>query len=314
LRLVRAVSLLVALLCSPAGAVESFLLKEVENPFRLDARELGPGTIYFDDHKKDEISDNGTGLMRFEEWSRQREVEKAVLSLYPLYIEPTINISVHGLTKRHTEKLHMYVVEARFVLSRPPGSIDLTRYTRLEFLERVDPSIKHKLITRDEVIPLIDPENAHNRHPDRTWCEEATHSICIQSRYQLEGKLPIGVRLANKLEDTGKQIADYIEFQSELRLLPADQMEEDPALPKLTGLSTPVIGALEQSIFHVNQVMQFGKFLAIFQQHPTDPAKTVVAAYMALAVETDVLEKKKEYEGVPVLRYLVPSQVLMAKC
>jgi hypothetical protein len=30
-----------------------------------------------------------------------------------------------------------------------------------------------------------------------------------------------------------------------------------------------------------------------------------------LAVESDVLEKKKEYERVPVLRNLVPAQVLM---
>ena len=34
---------------------------------------------------------------------------------------------------------------------------------------------------------------------------------------------------------------------------------------------------------------------------------------MALAVETDVLEKKKEYEKVPVLRNLVPAQVLMGQ-
>ena len=32
---------------------------------------------------------------------------------------------------------------------------------------------------------------------------------------------------------------------------------------------------------------------------------------MALAVESDVLEKKKEFERVPVLRNLVPAQVLM---
>jgi hypothetical protein len=34
---------------------------------------------------------------------------------------------------------------------------------------------------------------------------------------------------------------------------------------------------------------------------------------MALAIETDVLEKKKEYETVPVLRNLVPAQVLVGK-
>jgi hypothetical protein len=34
---------------------------------------------------------------------------------------------------------------------------------------------------------------------------------------------------------------------------------------------------------------------------------------MTLAVETDVLERKKEFEGVPVLRNLIPAQVLMGK-
>ena len=68
---------------------------------------------------------------------------------------------------------------------------------------------------------------------------------------------------------------------------------------------------LEQNIFYVNQIMQFGKFLAVFQQHPTDPNKTVATAFMALAIKSDVLERKKEYETVPVLRNLVPAQVLV---
>jgi hypothetical protein len=39
----------------------------------------------------------------------------------------------------------------------------------------------------------------------------------------------------------------------------------------------------------------------------------VATVFVALAVETDVLEKKKEYEKVPVLRNLVPAQVLMGQ-
>jgi hypothetical protein len=100
-----------------------------------------------------------------------------------------------------------------------------------------------------------------------------------------------------------------MEFQSELRVMSAREIE-NADLAALTGLSVPVTGALEQNIFFVNQVMQFGKFLAIFQPHPNDPQKTVATAYIALAVETDVLEKKKDFERVPVLRNLVPAQVL----
>ena len=81
-------------------------------------------------------------------------------------------------------------------------------------------------------------------------------------------------------------------------------------LASLTGLDTPPVGALEQNIFYVNQVMQFGKLLAVFQQHPTDASQTIVTVFIALAVETSVLAKKKEFVKVPVLRNLVPAQVL----
>jgi hypothetical protein len=39
----------------------------------------------------------------------------------------------------------------------------------------------------------------------------------------------------------------------------------------------------------------------------------VVTAFMVLAIESSVLDKKKEFEKVPVLRNLVPAQVLMGR-
>ena len=59
--------------------------------------------------------------------------------------------------------------------------------------------------------------------------------------------------------------------------------------------------------------MKFGKFLAVFQENPTAPDKTMVTAFMALAIDGSVIDKKKEFEKVPVLRNLVPAQVLMGK-
>ena len=70
-------------------------------------------------------------------------------------------------------------------------------------------------------------------------------------------------------------------------------------------------GALEQNIFWVNQILRFGKFLAVFQPMPTDPQKTIVTAYVALAIKGDVLDRKAEYARVPVLKNLLPAQVLM---
>jgi len=49
-------------------------------------------------------------------------------------------------------------------------------------------------------------------------------------------------------------------------------------LASLTGLDTPPAGALEQNIFWVNQVIQFGKLLAVLQQHPTEREAAIGAA------------------------------------
>jgi hypothetical protein len=238
-------------------------------------------------------------------------VQKQFLGPFPSYMEPTIKVSVHGITKSYKEKLHMYVVEARFLIGKPPEAIDLSRLVRLDVLEKIDPAIKHRLISAEQARPNTDPQSAHNRRPDRRWCE-VPQSLCIESRYPLEGKLPVGIRLANKLEEGGKKISEFMEFQSEIRVLPPQEID-GAGLSKLTGLDAPVAGVLEQTLFDVNQVMQFGKLLAVLQAHPADGTKTIATVFMALAVETDVLERKKEFENVPVLRNLIPAQVLMGK-
>src|SRR5205085_4223018 len=166
----------------------------------------------------------------------------------------------------------------------------------------------HNLITPAEAISTRDPRAAHNQHPLRRWCETRPVTICIHSRYQFEGKLPIGIQIANKLREGTKKIPDHLEFESELTFRPSAEVAE-MGLGNLTGLDTPSVGALEQNIFYVNQVMQFGKLLAVFQRHPTDAKQTIVTVFMTLAVESSILGKKKEFSNVPVLRNLVPAQV-----
>jgi hypothetical protein len=103
-----------------------------------------------------------------------------------------------------------------------------------------------------------------------------------------------------------------MEFESELTQRPPAEVTE-MGLAALTGLDTPPVGALEQNIFWINQVMQFGKLLAVFQQHPNEGRLTVVSVFIALAVESNILNKKKDFAKVPVLRNLIPSQVLSGK-
>ena len=298
-----------ACLIAPAASAQAFRVEEVAAADAVAPSDLKAKTIAFSDHRTDPLADKVTGLIRFEDWARERAVQKQALSLYPSYVEPTVTVTVNGLTKPYKEKLHVYVAEARFLISKAPGAIDLGRFARLDFLKSIDPAIAHQPISAAQANPNRDKSLAYNRRPEIAWCE-TPGSLCIESRYELEGKLPVGIRLANKLEEGGKKVAEYLEFQSELRVLSAQDIERE-SLAKLTGLAGPVVGAVEQNVFSVNQVMQFGKLLAVLQSHPADDTKTVATVFMALAVETDVLEKKKEYERVPVLRNLVPAQVLM---
>jgi hypothetical protein len=278
------------------ASAQEYRIEDVPSVTALPIDKLKAGVIAFSDHRGDPLVEASTGgLMKFTEWTRGRPVQKQLLSLYPAYEEPTLKSTSGGVTKTRKARLHMYVADARFLVNKP--SIDFARYVTLPFVEKLDPAISSKLIPAAEALP------------DRAWCESRPATLCIASRYKFEGKLPIGIVLLNQLRDSEKKVADYIDFHSELRALTPTEIDE-VSLQKLTGLDTPVIGVLEQSIFYVNQIMQFGKFIAVAQKHPSASGQTVVTAFAALAVESDILEKKKEYERVPVLRNLVPAQVL----
>jgi hypothetical protein len=294
-----------------AASAQSFQIDDVTSARNAAVAELKPATIAFSDKPADSGADASLGLIRFDDWATKYPAEKKFLALYPSYVEPTIGKVENG-GKPEVEKLYIYVAQARFVLDRAPGAIDLPQYVTLDFLARIDPAIRHKLISASDILPFTDEAGIGNQNPDRAWCSGRTTLICLQSTYKLEGKIPLGIMLVNKLRESPKKIADHIDFQSEFSALkPADV--DQPGLQQLTKLDTPVEGALEQEIFHVNQIMKFGKFFAVFQDHPADPGKTVVTAFMALAIKANVLDEQRGYETVPVLRNLVPADVLMGR-
>jgi hypothetical protein len=270
---------------------------------------LKPKTIFFTDHRADETSDKGA-FIHFDEWVRTRPNEAKFLNLFPTFKEGMVHKIIDGSKKEVKDELQMYITEARFMLSRPADSVDLKTYATLPFIQSIDPSIKHEMIKPADVSTLKDEKSTNNKNPDRAWCEGVGVTACIRSHYRLEGKLPIGVALANKLRDSEKKLSDSIDFESELRLLSASDVDV-AGLQELTGVNTPVAGVLEQNMFYVNQVMRFGKLLAVFQPNPADAKSTVATVMIALAVGSSTLDMKKKYETVPVLRNLVPSQVLL---
>jgi hypothetical protein len=294
-----------------AAHAAEFRIEDVAAMDPAAVETLKPNIIAFADQPPAELLD-ATGFMHFENWARAKPVQKQFLTLYPGYSEPNGDVIIGGVKKRYREKLHMYVASARFLLAKPPAALDLARFTTLKFLEQIDPSIAHTLITSADLTRPKEPKIVFNQDPQRTWCEGRPTTICVRSVYKLEGRLPAGIALANKIRDRAKKIADTLEFDSELSLFSPTQVDE-AGLAKLTGIATPAAGAVEQSIFYVNQVMEWGKLVGVFQQHPTDAGKAVATVYIALAIESNILTKRSEFSKVPVLRNMVPAQVLAGK-
>ncbi len=295
-----------------AAGAQDFQITDVNAAAMADVAQLKPGSIAFNDQWGSEAAEASPRLIHFDDWAAKHPNQKKFLALFPSYAEPTIARPTNGAPGPMVDKLYMYVAEARFIVDRAPGAVDLSRYVNLAFLSRIDPAIAHTTLNAPDIVPFTDDAGIGNDNSDRKWCSGRTTSICIQSTYKLEGKIPMGVLLVNKLRDSVKKVADHIDFQSELSALtPADL--DQAGLQDLTALSTPVAGVLEQDIFYVNQIMKFGKLLAVFQNHPSDANKTVVTAYMALAIKARALDEKRDYENVPVLRNLVPAQVLMGQ-
>src|SRR6201987_2820361 len=225
--IIRATALLAVLLvCGAAVAAGDFTLEEVTSLGAVGVGQLKPKVIAFTDHRKDDLADPATGLIRFEDWARVRPVQKQLLTLYPGYVEPIVDVPHDGVTKPTIEKLQMYLAEARFLVSQPPAAIDLARYASLPFLERIDPAVTHKQITQADLLPPKEIDPSVYRHPNRPWCEPRPNLICIQSHYQLEGKLPVGIRLVNKLTDSEKKVAEYLEFKGELGVLQPAEMDK----------------------------------------------------------------------------------------
>ena len=289
-------------------AAQEFQVMRVTSVPGFAIEQLKPYTIIFNDQRTDDTASNG--FIRFDDWSRLKPIQKQYLSLYPTYTEPMAHKTIDGVAKIYRDEMQLYVVEARFKLSRPPGSIDLKRYAALKFIEALDPVIKQRAINASELTALTDEKYVNNVNPDRKWCEGPNVAICVASTYRFEGKLPMGIALANKIREGEKKLSPEIKFESELRVLTPNE-EEAAGLKKLTGFDAQITGVLEQSTFYVNQVIRFGKLMLIFQPHPNDANSTVSTALIALAVSSTTVDSKKKYQDIPVLKQLVPLQVLM---
>ena len=176
----RTTALLFVLASSVAANAQDFQIVKVASVSGSAVDQLKTKTIFFNDYRVDETSDKGA-FIRFDEWSRTKPVQKQFLSLFPNYSEGTIHKIIDGSKKEMKDELSMYVTEARFKLSRPAASIDLSRYTTLPFIESIDPAIRHQVIQPADVSVLKDERNANNKNPARAWCEGTGVTACTRS-------------------------------------------------------------------------------------------------------------------------------------
>jgi hypothetical protein len=172
MRLHRAAVLIAAWVATCTGsAAQKFQLEDVPAAASVPIAQIKPRTVIFADQRNDKLADPATGLIPFEDWARSRPVQRRFLSLFPNFVEPTLN-------QQTKLKLSVYQGEARFRLPRPAAALDLSRYVNIALLEQIDPAVKHRPIMAADAIPNKDAVAAHNRPPDRRWCEDAKGDLC----------------------------------------------------------------------------------------------------------------------------------------
>lgn len=303
MRIISAALLIAACIASRAAA-DDFKIEPVVSLAAMPLTQLKSRTIAFAETRNGDKADSPAELIPFEEWMRDKPVQRRFLAMLPDFREPVRKEG--GL-----DKLQVYVAEARFRINKPAQAFDLKRYASIAFLESLDPAVKHKPITVSDIAVNKDMLSANLRPMNRKWCEDAAG--CFQSRYRFEGRIPMGILLVNKLRDESKKpVPDFIEFQSEVRL-PSPQDPQFIDIRTLTGIDAPVAGVFEETIFWVNQVIHSGKILAVMQQDPGNDKASIATIYLALALRSEVLNKQRDYVNAPILRNLVPVQLLMGR-
>ncbi len=127
-----------------------------------------------------------------------------MLALYPAYEEPTWKASGRQRQDPQDAAPHVRRRDALYRVAVASCPIDLTRYATLPFLEKIDPAIKSRALVPADIKIAAEGRMPSNRRAGSRWCEAEGTSVCIQSRYKLEGKLPIGIMLLNKIRDSEK--------------------------------------------------------------------------------------------------------------
>jgi hypothetical protein len=271
---------------------------------------------------------------RYKKWREKRPTEHKFLNLFPDYREPEIEILRNGITKeQHVEEIRVISTKTRMIMDKPAAAIDLSQLLDENVYAQLMPDMKHQFIGQDQIMPVIagrvDPQTFAACKPsklteksqglvyfsrpqkerlentkkamakNRRWCDVPGVSKCVRSCVAFEeGDTywnKVAVENMRREQMGSERLLDYgMVMESELRFY-RNETEFGASVSELTGLTEPVYGIFEQSIFYWNQMVQYGKILAVLQAHPSDPGKSVISNYLVIGV------KESSFKKIPFL-------------
>lgn len=262
-------------------------------------------------------------VLPFPDWALQNPQESQALALYPGYEEPQITTVKNGVPKQLTEKIIVFAVRTKIILDKAPGQINLKGLINIDSIRKFDPEIQHIPLQQDQfmsavagrsqisnfqwcnktgpyiVRPSREVELSHINPKSRAWCSDVTRSICVESCYLFGTFWYQGVKVVNLGMDESEKKDYGIALQSEVRYFQNErELGLSVPLNSLTKLNTPVRGGLEQNMFYFNQVIEFGKILAVLQDDPADPNKTVVNTFFVVGVKKRTYNQNSEIKNI----------------
>jgi hypothetical protein len=252
----------------------------------------------------------------FASWQGQLPGEFAVMNLFPEFREPTFTVqNSDGTTAQKVDRLTIFVAQARFTLNKPANQVSLDSMISLDYLKQVDKTIEHEEADPARLINYTNRNQAFANPQSHRWCDGRTKMVCVTSTYKFGPFLSNAIAAVNMMGDKKKDA--FSRSQSELRLIPPSEAQgRQLQFQALTGLSGPVVGGVEQNLFYFNQMIQFGKVVAIVQPHPTNSAQSVVSAYLVMGIETKWFELEKNQPSMARIARslgLMPSDFLMGR-
>jgi hypothetical protein len=268
-------------------------------------------------------------IMPFGEWMQKHPQERKVLGLFKNYVEPEVTFIQDGVKKTRVSSLMMYTARVRASINKVASSINLPALIKPEAIGELDPEIMHQPISESQIMPKVAGKGAvpnfkwcqrkdSNGKPDgkaliflqnyeqdlshligpRPWCANDGRTTCLESCFLFSSVWEQGVYAYNSLKrfstSNPAEQKDYgLAMQAEARYY-VSEAEYGQSVKELTQVNAPVRGIIELNIFYVNQAMQYGKIVAVFQEHPNSAQATVVTTMVAIGIRTRTWPKVSE--------------------